>query len=518
MNIKIGFLVIIILCRAFPLLAEMGLYDFQADLRDYIQKSNTQNGFLIQNNTNEDVYVIVKTEKIKDKKIKSTKEEYILIPKNYIHVYENDTRRFVVDVGFRKNSKYYINPKWTIDDNIEFIIDEKLDNLFLYKFYPYSFDSSHKLFSEKEIEDEIDHLKKEGKFKNNVTSFKWKYNDLYKYIYDVFEKYEHLNFLEFQDHLQAIYDENAPEILIDRNPNILNENPKIPLITHHIWLTNPDNPKNMEEDYIKWMENSVKLNPVKDGWQHYLWVQDKKLLPDLVERLSKNNSIVIRELTEDILSKMVNRTEFENALYVKNKVGMASDILRVELLNIFGGFYLDTDYEALQSFKGLAKMYHFIAAQEPMSHFVNNAFLASIPQHPIIKKIIELIKRNYNQETRPDYIKNKDNKNEVMFDENGQLSENIWTTILVTGPFVTTLAIAGAIGQENRIDIILPPDLIYPVKQGLQGPQDFDQILGEYEAAPPTAFGVHYWRKSWVGSELDQEQGTIHDERDDNYY
>ena len=518
MNIKIVFLVIIVLYRAFPLLAETGLYDFQADLRGYIQKINTQNGFLIQNNTNEDIYVIVKTRKIKDKTIKSTKEEYILIPRNYIHVYENDARRFVLDVGFRKNSKYYINPKWTIDGNIEFTIDERLDNLFLYKFHPYSFDSSYKLFSEKEIEDEINDLKIAGKYKNLFSSFKWKYNDLYKFTYDIFEKYEHLYFSDFQDRLQAIYDENAPEKLIDRNPTILNESPKIPLITHHIWLTNPDNPRNMEEDYIRWMENSIKFNPVKDGWQHYLWIQDKKLLPDLVKRLTKNNSIIIKELTEDVLSQIDNRIEFENALYIKRKFGMASDILRVELLNIFGGFYMDTDYEALQSLKGLAKMYHFIAAQEPMSHFVNNAFLAASPNHPVLKKMIELIKRNYNQETRPDYMKIKDGKNEVIFDENRKLSESIWATILVTGPFMTTLAIANAIGQENMVDIILPPDLIYPVKQGLQGPQDFDKVLGENEEAPLAAFGVHYWRKSWVDSELGQAQETIHDARDENYY
>lgn len=511
MNIKIVFLVIIILGWVFPLWAETELYNFQADLRGYIQKINTQNGFLIQNNTNENMYVVVKTREMENNIIQSEKEEYIWIPKNYIHVYENDDKKFVVDVYFKKKSKYYINPKWTIDNNIEFIIEKKSDNLFLYKFYPYSFDSSHKLFSEKEIEDEINDLKFSGKYKNFFSSFKWKYNDLYKYVYNIFEKYEHINFSDFQNRLQAIYDENAPEKLINRNPAILNESHKIPLITHHIWLTNPDNPKNMEEDYIRWMENSIKHNPIKDGWQHYLWIQDKKLLPDLVKILAQNNSIIIKELTEDVLSQIDNRIEFENALYIKRKFGMASDILRIELLNIFGGFYMDTDYEALQSFKGLAKMYHFIAAQEPMSHFVNNAFLASVPHHPIIKKMIEFIKRNYNQDTRPEYMKIKN-------DENGQFSESVWTTILVTGPFMTTLAIANAIRQENMVDIILPPDLIYPVKHGLTGPQDFGQVLGEYEKAPPTAFGVHYWRKSWVGSELDQAQDAMQDERDENYY
>jgi hypothetical protein len=474
-------------------------YDFQGDLYGYIQKLNTQHGFLIQNKINQQIDLIVKTREIdpKNKKIKSILEEYITIPGDYIYVYENDAKRRLLDVKLDKYSKYYINPKWTIDGNIEFQIDTEADNLFLYKLHSYYFDSEHKLFTEQEIKDEIDELKSKGKFKTNYSSFKWNYNNLYKDISNVFKKHEKLDFVKAQELFQDLYDKNNPEALITQNPNILNEQPKIPLITHHIWLTNPDNPKNMDEDYIKWMENSIKLNPVKEGWQHYLWIQDKKLLPDLVKRVAGNKSIIIKELSEDILSKMVNRSEFEDALYNRHKFGMASDILRVELLNIYGGAYFDTDYEALQSFKGLLTMYNFIASQEPMSHFLCNAFLAASPNHPVLKKMIELIKRNYNQDTRPYYMKRKDGNNQIMFDEKGNLSENTWTTILVTGPSMVTIAIASAIGQEGMRDIILPPDLIYPVKHDLYGPQGFDKILGEYESSKPTAFGVHYWLGSW---------------------
>lgn len=474
-------------------------YDFQGDLYGYIQKLNTQHGFLIQNKTDQQIDVIVKTREVnpQNKKIKSILEEYITIPGDYFYVYANDAKRRLLDVKLDKYSKYYINPKWTIDGNIEFSIDTEPDNLFLYKLHGYYFDSEHKLFSEQEIKDEIDELKSKGKFKNNYSSFKWNYNDSYKYISNVFKKHEGLDFVKAQDLFQDLYDKNNPEALITQNPNILNEEPKIPLITHHIWLTNPDNPKNMDEDYIKWMENSIKLNPVKDGWQHFLWIQSKDLLPDLVNRVARNKSIIIKELSEDILSKMVNRTEFEDALYNRHKFGMASDILRVELLNIYGGAYFDTDYEALQSFKGLLTMYNFIASQEPMSHFLCNAFLAASPNHPVLKKMIELIKRNYNQDTRPYYMKRKDSNNQIMFDEKGNLSENTWTTILVTGPSMVTIAIASAIGQEGMMDIILPPDLIYPVKRDLYGPQGFNKILGELESSKPTAFGVHYWLGSW---------------------
>ena len=474
-------------------------YDFQGDLYGYIQKLNTQHGFLIQNKTEKQVDVVVKTREIdtKNKKIKSILEEYIAIPGDYIYVYDNDAKRRLLDVRLDKYSKYYINPKWTIDGNIEFSIDTEADNLFLYKLHSHYFDSEYKLFTEQEIKDEIDQLKASGKFKSNYSSFKWNYNDSYKYISNVFKKHENLDFVQAQELFQDLYDKNNPEGLIDQNPNILNEEPKIPLITHHIWLTNPDNPKNMDEDYIKWMENSIKLNPVKEGWQHYLWIQDKKLLPDLVKRVARNKSIIIKELSEDILSQMVNRAEFEDALYVKHKFGQASDILRVELLNIYGGAYFDTDYEALQSFKGLLTMYNFIASQEPMSHFLCNAFMAASPNHPVLKKMIDLIKRNYNQDTRPYYMKRKDSNNQIMFDEKGNLSENTWTTILVTGPSMVTIAIASAIGQEGMTDIILPPDLIYPVKRDLYGPQGFNKILGELESSKPTAFGVHYWLGSW---------------------
>ncbi|MDP1974809.1 MAG: hypothetical protein Q8K37_02440, partial [Alphaproteobacteria bacterium] len=133
-------------------------YDFQGDLYGYIQKLNTQHGFLIQNKTDKQIDVIVKTREIdtKNKKIKSILEEYITIPDDYIYVYENDAKRRLLDVRLDKYSKYYINPKWTIDGNIEFSIDTEADNLFLYKLHSHYFDSEYKLFTEEEIKDEID--------------------------------------------------------------------------------------------------------------------------------------------------------------------------------------------------------------------------------------------------------------------------------------------------------------------------------------------------------------------------
>ena len=83
-----------------------------------------------------------------------------------------------------------------------------------------------------------------------------------------------------------------------------------------------------------------------------------------------------------------------------------------------------------------------------------------------------------------------------------RLFEDGGTTIYVTGPYVITLAVALAAGQEGMTDIIFPSPIVYPIIKGLVGPQSFDAILKEYGSARPQSFGVHYWEGSWVAGNV----------------
>lgn len=475
-------------------------YNYQKDLYGYLQKINHDEGFLIENLTDRDVEVAIKTrivevtDEIRDKekvaKVTSEQVEYIDIPAHYIHVYENDAKRRISKVKINNYDDLFLNPKWTLDGKIELQVDTEQDQFFLYQKYPFKFDARTKLFSAEAIA-------------ADKTNFKKNYNGNYeKFVKDF--KNEGLDFVKAQEHLQELYDKNNFTALLEKNPNILYEEPKIPLITHHIWLTNPSNPSNMFDRYIKWMENTIKFNKTRDGWQHFLWIQSKDLLPELVERISQNPDITIMEVDEAFMKEMTNKDAYQDALS-RFKFGMSSDILRLEILKKYGGIYLDTDYEAFQSFKGINTMYNFYAGLEPVSSYICNAIIGASINHPVILKMIELIKRNYNQDTRPDYMIKKDPKTkEPMRDPKNptRLFEDGGTTIYVTGPYVITLAVALAAGQEGMTDIIFPSPIVYPIIKGLVGPQSFDAILKEYGSARPQSFGVHYWEGSWVAGDV----------------
>lgn len=512
-------------------------YNYQKDLHGYLQKINHDEGFLIENLTDFDVEVSIKTRTVEEldeirdnekvKKVTSEQVEFIDIPAHYIHVYENDIKRRISKVKIVNNDDLFLNPKWTLDGKIELQIDTAQDQFFLYQKYPFKFDARTKLFSiedivaeQKKVDEINERIKKENeqirkdnpglseadlkkKFKPSKSNFKKSYNANYeKFIKDF--KSEGLDFVKAQEHLQELYDKNNFSEILKRNPNILQEEPKIPLITHHIWLTNPAKPSDMFDRYVKWMENTAKFNKTKDGWKHFLWIQSKDLLPEFVERISQNPDITIMEIDENFKQEMTNRTEYEDALS-RLKFGMSSDILRLEILKKYGGIYLDTDYEAFQSFKGINTMYNFYAGLEPVSNYICNAIIGASPNHPVILKMIELIKKNYNQETRAGYMIKKDPKTkEPLRDPNNptRLLEDGGTTIYVTGPYVITLATTLAAGQEGMTDIIFPSPIVYPIVKGLVGPQSFDDILKEYGSARPQSFGVHYWEGSWVTGDV----------------
>lgn len=71
-----------------------------------------------------------------------------------------------------------------------------------------------------------------------------------------------------------------------------------------------------------------------------------------------------------------------------------SDILRYEILNEFGGVYVDTDFECLRSIDPLLPGVQFFAAWETQNQWVNNAIMGSAPNHPVLGKLISRLQAN----------------------------------------------------------------------------------------------------------------------------
>jgi ankyrin repeat protein len=270
---------------------------------------------------------------------------------------------------------------------------------------------------------------------------------------------------------------------------------KIPLITHHIWLTNINNPKELTEHMKSWAKNSkAKLN---DKWEHYFWVNSKDALPETVKALSEAG-FIFKEVSE--LGEIYLQNEYQKAVE-ERKFGLASDMLRYEILNKHGGLYFDTDYELVNDFSKLHYNSDFYVGNEPFGDLMlGNAIIGSKKDHIIITKILEHIKTWSNNETAPKLL-NKCNN----FDQ----------TLYITGPFAISKAFIENSGEDGNVDLIIHPESIYSMhylddkKYNVATGLEVSDVKceNEYcnltdEEGAPIILGYHYWANTWVKEEF----------------
>lgn len=229
--------------------------------------------------------------------------------------------------------------------------------------------------------------------------------------------------------------------------NIATEEPseksRIPKIIHQIWLGGP-----VPEKYLDWMKGWASL----EGWEYRLWT-DKE-----VKSLKLHNQ----------------------KLYdMSTNFGEKSDILRLEILQKFGGLYVDVDYECvnLSVFEHLHQQYDFYIGFEPLEHGIIgrsnifklcNAVIAAIPQHPLIKHLITNMKANY-------------------------LAYSPFAgPIQTSGPsYITRVVAEYVVYRPDRYrNMYLPCTFFYPLTER----EIF--IDKKLDIWPETA-GIHYWSGSW---------------------
>jgi mannosyltransferase OCH1-like enzyme len=230
--------------------------------------------------------------------------------------------------------------------------------------------------------------------------------------------------------------------------NDRNEMYRIPPIVHQIWLGSK-----VPEKYKSWMESWMKLR----GWQYMLWTDEEaKKFP------------------------MRNRDLYERS----SNYGEKSDILRLEILCKYGGLYVDTDFECVRPelFEELHSSFDFYIGFEPLEHGMVkfkmfkmcNAIIAAIPEHPLIKDLVENMRANffaYRSHTGP---------------------------IGTTGPSYITRIICEY--MESHIDTLrnmcFPSTLFYPFSV-LDIQRFCDNQEDSLPVFPETA-AIHYWNMSWV--------------------
>lgn len=229
----------------------------------------------------------------------------------------------------------------------------------------------------------------------------------------------------------------CPPQLIDE---ISEEAPHIPKIIHQIWIGSPL-PEKFEKMTESWKEKHL-------DWTYILWTDEE------VKKL-----------------KLVNQLQFDKA----PNLGAKADILRYELLERFGGVYVDIDYECIKPFDQLHYGCEFYCCALG-ENVIANALIGCVPHHPILQICVKRIK-HANIETN-----------------------NFQKILEMVGPIFFTRCILDywSLTIDKNLKIFTP-EFSFPMSSSRR----FDYWNGLITEAEletyrnSSAFAIHYWATSW---------------------
>ncbi len=159
----------------------------------------------------------------------------------------------------------------------------------------------------------------------------------------------------------------------------------IPNVLHHIWLTHPDNPREIFAGDLQTVLKNKKLfskDPVK--WRHIVWTNDTSLIPNSTKTLEKEGI--------EVISIQDHRDNIELFNLIMGLIdlrlfGAASDILRYSILNHMGGVYVDLNFIFHK------RIYETLFKYDFLIQDTRNNFFASKPKHIILQKTLEKINK-----------------------------------------------------------------------------------------------------------------------------
>ena len=221
------------------------------------------------------------------------------------------------------------------------------------------------------------------------------------------------------------------------------EQARIPKIIHHIWLGSP-----LPEKFARYRQTWQKMHP---DWNCILW-DDAKVAEFGLHNL--------------------------RAYCAAINYGERSDIVRYEILHRFGGVYVDTDFECLQSFDVLHHSCDFYTGLYPNPGggpvYILNGIIGSKPGHPILKRCIAGIKTPVK----------KLNDSSAIMDR--------------TGPGHLRRCIINALKMEADIGktVVFPPTFFYPWSLVFRACKNRSETIRN--CLRPESLAIHHWAASWT--------------------
>eukprot|EP00978_Attheya_sp_CCMP212_P016589 scaffold43631_cov45-Attheya_sp.AAC.4 len=192
--------------------------------------------------------------------------------------------------------------------------------------------------------------------------------------------------------------------------------------------------------------------------------------------------------------------------------GMASDILRLQLLYTLGGIYVDVDYWCVSSIDELLSDDEFICGASHTHRVeLNNGFLASRPGHDLVQQMLLDISSWWEQ-----IIQNlgivEQSPLSAFLDASSIASlakarpKNISYNVVIqhTGPGLLTKVLARALLHKdkypdklNRVAIV-PAQVFHPLSNQLRnGHSEDDKEIKPLLMDPAITKAVHLWGCSW---------------------
>jgi len=216
----------------------------------------------------------------------------------------------------------------------------------------------------------------------------------------------------------------------------LSDEYRIPKKIHQIWLGSE-----FPRKYKRWAESWKKYHP---DWEYYLW-------------------------TDEEVAKL--KFEKPEVFYETTNFGPKSDILRYEVLNRFGGLYVDTDFECFKPFDYLHMNVDFYAGIIFGDELeTTTSIIASAPGHPIIRKLLKSIDKP------------------VKTDDHHEIHK-------ITGPWAFSDAYREMMFDDNYRHVLMPVTYFFPFPNNKLHIQSEKKIL---EFCKKETMGLHYWEVSWL--------------------
>ncbi len=178
----------------------------------------------------------------------------------------------------------------------------------------------------------------------------------------------------------------------------------------------------------------------------------KRWLPDYEIRIWNEENV---DLFHPIIAKNL-----------KDKVyAFASDFVRLDVLNRFGGIYLDNDIEILQSLDEFLTLPCFIGIEN--ENLVNTAIIGSKPGHPFIRRCIQELEQVGHNRNQP------------------YLAPVLATHLLENSSKIT--------GLSQVIDEvhIFPKHIFYPLS--------YEEKMQGLTPDLSHSFAIHHYSGSWKG-------------------